>query len=104
MDNFKTPYLSRNFSEFWSRWHISLSTWFRDYLYISLGGNRVKLPRWSFNIMVVFIVSGLWHGANWTFVVWGALHGLMLLGERYFRVITGFQPRNEWSLLNMLLS
>jgi D-alanyl-lipoteichoic acid acyltransferase DltB (MBOAT superfamily) len=84
MDNFRTPYLSSSISEFWSRWHISLSTWFRDYLYIPLGGNRVKLPRWCFNIMIVFMVSGLWHGASWTFVVWGALHGLMLLTERAF--------------------
>jgi alginate O-acetyltransferase complex protein AlgI len=84
MDNFKTPYLSSSISEFWSRWHISLSTWFRDYLYIPLGGNRVKVPRWCFNIMIVFMVSGLWHGASWTFVVWGALHGLMLLVERFF--------------------
>ncbi|HRH11908.1 MAG TPA: MBOAT family O-acyltransferase, partial [Bacteroidia bacterium] len=82
MDNFKTPYLSKSVSEFWTRWHISLSTWFRDYLYISLGGNRVGIPRWCLNIMIVFMVSGLWHGASWTFVVWGALHGLMLLLER----------------------
>lgn len=104
MDNFKTPYLARNVGEFWSRWHISLSTWFRDYLYISLGGNRVKLPRWSFNIMVVFMVSGLWHGASWTFVVWGALHGLMLLSERFFSLVTGFRVTKEWSVLNVLLT
>jgi D-alanyl-lipoteichoic acid acyltransferase DltB (MBOAT superfamily) len=104
MDNFRTPYLSKNISEFWSRWHISLSTWFRDYLYIPLGGNRVKLPRWCFNIMVVFMVSGLWHGASWTFVVWGALHGLMLLVERFFQRATGFEPREGWSLVNVLLA
>jgi alginate O-acetyltransferase complex protein AlgI len=86
MDNFKTPYLSRSISEFWSRWHISLSSWFRDYLYIPLGGNRVPVPRWCFNILFVFMVSGLWHGASWTFVIWGALHGLSLLGERLFPV------------------
>jgi len=103
MDNFKTPYLSKSVSEFWSRWHISLSTWFRDYLYIPLGGNRVRLPRWTVNILVVFMVSGLWHGANWTFVVWGALHGVMLLFERYFSMIFKFKIKEEWSLLNSLL-
>lgn len=103
MDNFKTPYLSKSISEFWSRWHISLSTWFRDYLYIPLGGNRVTLPRWTINILVVFMVSGLWHGASWTFVVWGALHGLMLLFERYFSMIFKFKIKNEWNLLNLLL-
>lgn len=103
MDNFKTPYLSKSVSEFWSRWHISLSTWFRDYVYIPLGGNRVKIPRWSFNIMAVFMLSGLWHGASWTFVVWGALHGLMLLLERFFSKIFRFGIREGWSVLNVLL-
>lgn len=103
MDNFKTPYLSKSISEFWTRWHISLSTWFRDYLYISLGGNRVSLPRWTFNIMIVFMVSGLWHGASWTFVVWGALHGLMLLLERYFSKWFGFEIKEGWSFVNIML-
>jgi D-alanyl-lipoteichoic acid acyltransferase DltB (MBOAT superfamily) len=80
MENFRAPYLSRSIPEFWSRWHISLSTWFRDYLYIPLGGNRVIFWRWQFNIMVVFLVSGLWHGADWKFAVWGLLHGLFFLG------------------------
>ncbi|MFZ5859010.1 MAG: MBOAT family O-acyltransferase [Chloroflexota bacterium] len=75
MKNFDHPYFARSISEFWSRWHISLSTWFRDYLYIPLGGNRVSKPRWMFNIFVTFLVSGLWHGANWTYIIWGALHG-----------------------------
>jgi len=79
MDNFKRPYYSRSVSEFWKRWHISLSSWFRDYLYIPLGGNRVSVPRWYLNLMVVFLVSGLWHGANWTFVVWGGIHGSYLV-------------------------
>lgn len=79
MKNFDRPYSSKSISEFWSRWHISLSTWFRDYLYISLGGNRVSVPRWFFNLFFVFLVSGFWHGANWTFVVWGALHGFYLI-------------------------
>jgi alginate O-acetyltransferase complex protein AlgI len=103
MDNFKTPYLSKSVSEFWSRWHISLSTWFRDYVYIPLGGNRVGIPRWSFNILVVFMLSGLWHGASWTFVVWGALHGLMLLLERYFSRLFRFEIKEGWSFLNALL-
>jgi D-alanyl-lipoteichoic acid acyltransferase DltB (MBOAT superfamily) len=79
MKNFETPYFAKSISEFWSRWHISLSTWFRDYLYIPLGGNRVSLARSMFNIGVVFLISGLWHGANWTFVIWGALHGFYYL-------------------------
>ncbi len=80
--NFRQPYFSRSVGEFWHRWHISLSTWFRDYLYIPLGGNRVKLPRYYFNLMITFIISGLWHGANWTFVAWGLLHGLYLIGAQ----------------------
>jgi alginate O-acetyltransferase complex protein AlgI len=79
MRNFNFPYFSSSIKEFWTRWHISLSTWFRDYLYFPLGGNRTGLSRWCFNIMVVFLLSGLWHGANWTFVVWGALHGVYLI-------------------------
>lgn len=79
MVNFRTPYLSKNISEFWSRWHISLSSWFRDYLYIPLGGNRVVKWRWYYNLMIVFLVSGLWHGADWTYVIWGGLHGSYLI-------------------------
>lgn len=86
MDNFKAPYHSRSISEFWQRWHISLSTWFRDYLYIPLGGNRVVKWRWYYNLMITFMVSGLWHGANWTFVVWGGLHGLYLILEKILGV------------------
>jgi len=76
MENFKRPYFSKSIGEFWRRWHISLSTWFKDYLYIPLGGNRVGKIRNYFNLFVTFLVSGLWHGANWTFVLWGALHGI----------------------------
>ena len=79
MQNFDSPYNAASVREFWQRWHISLSTWFRDYLYFPLGGNRVRMWRFCFNIMVVFIVSGLWHGANWTFLLWGALNGCYLL-------------------------
>lgn len=79
MPNFKTPYLSRNLGEFWRRWHISLSTWFRDYVYIPLGGSRVSKLKIVRNIFVVFLLSGLWHGANWTFVIWGFIHALCFL-------------------------
>lgn len=89
MDNFRAPYLSISISEFWSRWHISLSTWFRDYVYIPLGGNRVSVFRWAINILIVFGLSGLWHGANWTFLVWGLIHALMYLLERAVHSITG---------------
>ena len=80
MQNFRRPYGSKSVPEFWKRWHVSLSTWFRDYLYIPLGGNRVSRPRLYLNVMIVFLVSGLWHGANWTFLVWGGLHGLYFAG------------------------
>jgi alginate O-acetyltransferase complex protein AlgI len=79
MANFNRPYASKSISEFWRRWHISLSTWFRDYLYIPLGGNRVSVPRGYLNLFIVFLLCGLWHGANWTFVVWGGLHGFYLV-------------------------
>ena len=79
MKNFAHPYFAKSISEFWQRWHISLSTWFRDYLYIPLGGNRVAKPRWVFNLLITFLISGFWHGANWTFVIWGALHGLYVV-------------------------
>jgi D-alanyl-lipoteichoic acid acyltransferase DltB (MBOAT superfamily) len=79
MDNFKRPYFSKTISEFWKRWHISLSSWFKDYFYIPLGGNRVKPIRWKINLFLTFLVSGLWHGANWTYIVWGALHGFYLI-------------------------
>ena len=84
MRNFDFPYFSQNIAEFWRRWHISLSTWFRDYVYIPLGGSRVDPPRRSVNLMITFLVSGIWHGAAWTFVAWGALHGAaMVLGSRF---------------------
>jgi D-alanyl-lipoteichoic acid acyltransferase DltB (MBOAT superfamily) len=79
MTNFKTPYFSRDMAEFWRRWHISLSTWFRDYVYIPLGGSRVSKGRAVFNTFVIFIVSGFWHGANWTFIVWGLLNAIYFL-------------------------
>ena len=90
MQNFNLPYLAKSIGEFWKRWHISLSTWFADYVYIPLGGNRVEMGRWFFNIMVVFLVSGLWHGANWTFVVWGGLHGLYYIIEFFWKRILDY--------------
>ena len=77
--NFAYPYFSTNIKDFWHRWHISLSTWFREYLYIPLGGNRLGPRRTALNAFIVFVVSGFWHGANWTFVIWGILHGLYFL-------------------------
>lgn len=86
-ENFRTPYFSKSLNEFWQRWHISLSSWFRDYLYIPLGGNRVSKLRWHSNIIIVFTVSGLWHGANLTFLIWGIIHGLILIIENILKTI-----------------
>ena len=83
MDNFRLPYFSRSIAEFWGRWHISLMTWFRDYLYIPLGGSRVGASRTACNIFIVFLLSGLWHGANWTFVVWGAYNAVLIVVGRW---------------------
>lgn len=79
MQNFKTPYFSRDIAEFWRRWHISLTTWFRDYIYIPLGGSRVAKAKVIRNTFIIFLVSGLWHGANWTFIAWGAFHAILFL-------------------------
>jgi len=98
MDNFNRPYLALNITDFWKRWHISLTTWFRDYLYIPLGGNRVSKGRWVYNIMLVFLLSGLWHGANYTFIIWGALHGIYYLIERF----SPFKIKNKG--ISMLLT
>lgn len=86
MDNFKTPYFSTTIKEFWSRWHISLSSWFKDYVYIPLGGNRCSKLRHYFNLLATFLVSGLWHGANITFVIWGGIHGLLQILEDIFHI------------------
>ena len=94
MKNFDRPYKAQTIKEFWARWHISLSTWFRDYLYFPLGGSRCSKPRHMFNIFVVFLVSGLWHGANWTFVLWGILHGVFrIIGELTFPAREKFWAR-----------
>ena len=83
-ENFRNPYISGSITEFWRRWHITLSTWMRDYLYIPLGGNKVSARRLYINLWTVFLISGLWHGAAWTFVIWGAYHGALLILERWF--------------------
>ena len=80
-ENFNYPYISTSLREFWRRWHISLSTWFRDYVYISLGGNRVSIIRIYMNLLLVFVLTGFWHGASWNFLLWGLFHGVFLASE-----------------------
>ena len=100
MTNFKTPYFSRDIAEFWRRWHISLSTWFRDYLYIPLGGSRVGKWKSVRNVFVIFLVSGFWHGANWTFIAWGGIHACLfiplLLRGTNRRFATKTIAKNRW--------
>ena len=86
LKNFRTPYFSSSIGEFWKKWHISLSTWFKDYLYIPLGGNRVVKWKWYYNLLITFLVSGFWHGAQWTFIIWGSLHGLYLILETLIKI------------------
>ncbi len=102
MTNFNNPYFSSNMANFWSRWHISLSTWFKDYLYIPLGGNRVSVLRNYLNIFVTFLVSGIWHGANFTFVIWGGLHGLYLMVEKYLGIHKS-KTRSKLSIGNIIM-
>lgn len=83
-ENFNNPYISQSITEFWRRWHMTLSRWMRDYLYIPLGGNKVNKERLYINLWIVFLLSGLWHGASWNFVVWGTFHGLFLIADRIF--------------------
>lgn len=82
LENFNYPYISKSITEFWRRWHISLGSWFRDYLYIPLGGNRVRTARWLFNIFIVWFLTGLWHGADWNFVIWGLFYAILLVIEK----------------------
>ena len=84
LENFNYPYISKSVAEFWRRWHMSLGTWFRDYVYIPLGGNRVKAGRWVFNTLVVWFLTGFWHGANWTFIIWGLYFAMFLMIEKFF--------------------
>ncbi len=97
-DNFNCPYIATSFSDFWRRWHISLSTWFRDYLYIPLGGNRLGTFRTSCNLFVVMLLCGIWHGAAWTYVFWGGLHGAFLIIERYIpkRYMASYPMKIGW--------
>ena len=98
MLNFRRPYASVDVQEFWRRWHISLSSWFRDYVYFPLGGDRVGPWRWLLNVFVVFVLSGVWHGANWTFVAWGALHGTYYAVGRFTRPIRSWiRTSNRWT-------
>lgn len=90
--NFRQPYLATSVSDFWRRWHISLSTWFRDYLYIPLGGSRVGRVRRYFNVMITFLLSGLWHGANWTYVIWGGLNGLFQIAGNVKNTLLSHLP------------
>ncbi|MBQ4623131.1 MAG: MBOAT family protein, partial [Clostridia bacterium] len=84
MENFNYPYISKSITEFWRRWHISLGVWFRDYLYIPLGGNRVSKPRWFFNLFVVWFATGFWHGAAWNFILWGLYFAVFLVIEKFW--------------------
>ena len=84
LENFNYPYISKSVAEFWRRWHMSLGSWFRDYVYIPLGGNRVKAGRWVFNTLAVWFLTGFWHGANWTFIIWGLYFALFLMIEKFF--------------------
>ena len=95
MENFEAPYLARGPRDFWRRWHISLSTWLRDYLYIPLGGNRRGVPRTQMNLMTTMLLGGLWHGASWTFVIWGGAHGLWLALERGWWKLRGEAARDS---------
>jgi D-alanyl-lipoteichoic acid acyltransferase DltB (MBOAT superfamily) len=97
MDNFDDPYFSKSINEFWRRWHISLSSWFKDYLYIPLGGNRVGEFRKYFNLFFVFLMSGLWHGAAWTYIIWGALHGIYLVLAQIRKKYTPFEANKYFS-------
>lgn len=96
MTNFKSPYFAASIKEFWARWHISLSTWFKDYLYIPLGGNRKGERRTRLNLLITFLVSGLWHGANWTYVIWGAIHGIGQVMERIWNKAFPAKKERSW--------
>lgn len=98
LENFNYPYISRSITEFWRRWHISLGTWFRDYVYIPLGGNRGSKLRMVFNIFMVWLLTGIWHGANWTFLIWGLMYFVLLIVEKF----TGINKRETGKLGNVL--
>ena len=106
IENFNYPYLSKSVAEFWRRWHMSLGSWFRDYVYIPLGGNRVSKARWVFNILAVWMLTGLWHGASWNFVLWGLLFAAMLLIEKWIPALQKLPVffRHAYVLLIVMLS
>ena len=101
--NFNFPYISKSFSEFWTRWHISLSTWLKEYLYIPLGGNRVPKIRTYINVFIVMLLGGLWHGAAWSYLVWGAYHGILLVGERVLSAYIRLPQYKIFDLLKVIL-
>ncbi|MEO5644904.1 MAG: MBOAT family O-acyltransferase [Bacteroidia bacterium] len=103
MDNFRQPYFAASIRDFWQRWHISLSTWFRDYVFIPMGGSRVKTFRFVINILVVFILSGFWHGAQYTFLIWGALHGILYCIEFFANKIPGVNSISKIPAIKFLL-
>ena len=100
--NFNRPYFAKTVTDFWRRWHISLTTWFRDYIYFPLGGNRCSKGRWMLNTMIVFVVSGLWHGADYTFLIWGAMHGAFMIIERLFYEEKIKHISNDMSIINII--
>ena len=115
MRNFRHPYFSKSIAEFWRRWHISLSSWFKDYVYIPLGGNRVSVPRYYFNLLATFLVSGLWHGAALHFVAWGALHGIYQIAGHFtkpyrqklfekYGIVSDGKTKRWWQLVQMLFT
>ena len=95
VNNFNRPYFAASITEFWKRWHISLTRWLTTYIYIELGGNRCSKPRQYWNVMITFLVSGIWHGANWTFILWGVMHGLLQCTEK----ILGIDPKGKYASL-----
>jgi alginate O-acetyltransferase complex protein AlgI len=107
MTNFRRPIFAKTTGEFWKRWHISLSTWFKDYLYFPMGGSKVSVPGWYFNLMVVFLISGLWHGANWTYIIWGGINGFYLvfaiMTKKYRDKFNAFIGLNKLPRLNMII-
>ena len=106
IENFNYPYLSKSVTEFWRRWHMSLGSWFRDYVYIPMGGNRVSKPRWVFNILTVWMLTGLWHGASWNFVLWGLMFAVLLLIEKWIPALQKLPGvlRHGYVLLLVMLS
>lgn len=98
LENFNYPYISKSITEFWRRWHISLSTWFKEYLYIPLGGNRVAKSRMYLNLFIVFLATGIWHGAEWTFIIWGLWHGFFIIMEKW----TGWHKKEGTLMLSFI--